>query len=157
MKLSWVIKQLTTHSFSISQLCLAVTDAQARVKPDAQSWSMLEVLDHLYEEEREDFRKLIDVAFHETETIGSPLSFDKTATGDGYQSEDVHQAITLFTAERERSLEWLQGLNAPDWERTCTHPRGFEMRAGDVLAAWVASTPAGRAALSSRDSGSATI
>lgn len=138
MELSWAIKQLTTHSFSISQLCQAVTDPQARIKPDPQSWSILEVIDHLYEEEREDFRKLIDLTFHESETEWPPLDLDQSATEQAYQSDDVRQGIAKFAAERERSLEWMQGLHAPDWERICTHPRGFQMRAGDVLAAWVA-------------------
>lgn len=33
-----------------------VTQSEALYKPHAKSWSMLEVVCHLYDEEREDFR-----------------------------------------------------------------------------------------------------
>ena len=43
------------------QAVLAGVDAeQARWKPDADSWSILEVVCHLVDEEREDFRTRLD-------------------------------------------------------------------------------------------------
>ena len=40
----------------IRALVLGVTQAQAQVKPTPESWSILEVVCHLGDEEREDFR-----------------------------------------------------------------------------------------------------
>ncbi len=37
---------------------------QAQVKPDAESWSILEVVCHLYDEEQEDFREHLDFILH---------------------------------------------------------------------------------------------
>jgi hypothetical protein len=34
-----------------------ISEEQARWKPGADRWSILEVINHLYDEEREDFRK----------------------------------------------------------------------------------------------------
>jgi hypothetical protein len=35
-------------------------------------------------------------------------------------------------------LNWLAGLQNPDWERRQKHPVAGFLRAGDMLAAWVA-------------------
>ena len=40
-------------------------------------------------------------------------------------------------SERQRSLAWLRELDAPDWEAAVQMSHG-EMRAGDVVASWVA-------------------
>lgn len=48
--------QLANNASSIAGLSRWVSDDQARWKPDAQSWSVLEVINHLYDEERKDFR-----------------------------------------------------------------------------------------------------
>ncbi|MCB0058173.1 MAG: DinB family protein, partial [Caldilineaceae bacterium] len=48
----------------IAALVAGVPDEQARWKPDAESWSILEVVNHLLDEEREDFRVRIDYTLH---------------------------------------------------------------------------------------------
>jgi hypothetical protein len=50
------IALLAQQAQSIMQLVSRVSDEQARWKPEADSWSILEVVNHLYDEEREDFR-----------------------------------------------------------------------------------------------------
>ena len=42
-----------------------------------------------------------------------------------------------FLKERRKSLRWLRGLEAPDWQALVTAPFG-EMHAGDMLCAWAA-------------------
>lgn len=61
MDLAWAIQQLTVHGATITQLCESVSEAQAHVKPDLQCWSILEVINHLFDEEREDFRRRLDL------------------------------------------------------------------------------------------------
>ncbi len=48
--------QMASNAASIASLSRWVSDEQARWKPDSQSWSILEVINHLYDEERQDFR-----------------------------------------------------------------------------------------------------
>jgi uncharacterized damage-inducible protein DinB len=138
MNLSSAIEQLTAHSASITQLCLAVSDEQARVKPAAQSWSILEVINHLYDEEREDFRQRIDLTLHQPDADWPPIDPAGWVTSRAYQQRDFRQSVASFAAEREQSIAWLQGLQDADWERSRTHPAGFVLHAGDLLGAWVA-------------------
>jgi hypothetical protein len=138
MELSWAIQQLTAHAASITQLCLAVSDMQARVKPNPEAWSILEVINHLVDEEREDFRQRVDLTLHQPETDWPPIDPQGWVTSRAYQQRDLRQSVAIFAAERERSLEWLGTLRDPDWSLSRTHPSGFVLRAGDLLSAWVA-------------------
>jgi hypothetical protein len=55
-----IVAQLTNQAETIRSLVQGITDEQARWKPDAKSWSLLEVINHLGDEEREDFRDHVD-------------------------------------------------------------------------------------------------
>ena len=45
-------------------LLAGVGPESARVKPGGDSWSILEVVCHLYDEEREDLREHLDFSVH---------------------------------------------------------------------------------------------
>ena len=49
--------ELQRNGETIQKLLDGVTPVQARRKPAPDAWSMLEVICHLYDEEREDFRQ----------------------------------------------------------------------------------------------------
>jgi uncharacterized damage-inducible protein DinB len=138
MDVSWAIQQLTAQSTSIAQLCAALSEEDARVKPDPQSWSIVEVINHLYDEEREDFRQRLDLTLHQPEADWPPIDPDGWVTSRAYQQRDLQQSLDNFAAERQRSIAWLQALRDPDWDRAHTHLSGFVLSAGDLLSAWVA-------------------
>lgn len=113
-----------------------VTDEQALWRPEPGKWSMLEVVNHLYDEEREDFRARLDHILHkEGEAPG--IDPEGWVQSREYQKRDFRESIENFIAERRQSLRWLETLESPDWERAYVHPV-FTLKAGSVLAAWVA-------------------
>ncbi len=137
MQVSWAIQQLTDHGVSIVQLCTSVSDEQARVKPDPKSWSILEVINHLYDEEREDFRKRLDVTLHQPDSEWPPIDPEGWVTSRAYLQRDFQQSIANFEAERKKSIEWLASLQSPDLNRSKVDPKGFVFQAGDLLGSWV--------------------
>jgi hypothetical protein len=54
-----------------------------------------------------------------------------------YNGQALDASLQNFLQERAASLDWLRGLQNPDWEATY-ETRFGPMRAGDMLAAWVA-------------------
>jgi len=56
MNPSYLIGQLGENAGRIAALVRGVTPENVRWKPDPASWSILEVINHLWDEEREDFR-----------------------------------------------------------------------------------------------------
>ena len=55
-----------------------------------------------------------------------------------YNERDLADSLSRFQAARADSLAWLGALAAPDWESAAVSPWGFTMRAGDMLASWLA-------------------
>lgn len=65
------ITHLETTGASIATLTSDMSDKQARWKPVPESWSALEVLNHLCDEESEDFRLRLDLTLHTPERENS--------------------------------------------------------------------------------------
>jgi hypothetical protein len=135
MDIGYCIEQLTVNAAALKALTAGIVPEQARWKPSPESWSVLEVVNHLADEEREDFRPFIDW------TLGGPAKErhdpDELIATRGYNTRDLAASLADFMQERQKSLAWLRGLSAPDWQTPGPIP-GWEIRAGDFLAAWVA-------------------
>lgn len=137
MKFETLYQELKNSTEMIRALLSNVTQAEARLKPDADSWSVLEVTCHLYDEEREDFRDHLDLILHRQNEEWQVIDPQGWVTQRKYNEQDFSEMQQKFFAEREKSLEWLQGLSSSNWETTYTSQFG-SMKAGDMLASWVA-------------------
>ncbi len=137
MQIIKLYQELTHHAESIRTLVSGISMAEARFKHDAKSWSILEVICHLYDEEREDFRQRLDIILHRPTDKWPPIDPTGWVTARKYNERDLADMLAGFLAEREQSLAWLKGLAAPNWEATYNAPFG-SIKAGDMLAAWVA-------------------
>ena len=131
------LTRLSSSAETIASLARTVSDVQARWKPSPEEWSVLEVICHLYDEEREDFRTRVRLTLESPEADWPPINPVGWVTERGYNQRDPAASLEAFLSERRKSLAWLRSLQNPNWEATHTSPRG-SMRAGDVLAAWVA-------------------
>jgi hypothetical protein len=139
MELEQCRAQLAQNGEAIRVLVASVSDDEARWKPSADEWSVLEVVNHLYDEEREDFRQRLDILLHQPPgTPWPPINPGGWVTERGYNGRDLSQSLQNFLAERQKSLHWLDNLQNPDFERGQEHPVAGFFHAGDMLAAWVA-------------------
>ena len=134
MDFEFCLSQLAHNSRRIRALVEGVTDAQARWKPDADSWSILEVACHLLDEEREDFRVRLDITLHRPQEPWPDIDPEGWVTARRYNDGDLASVLSAFLKEREASLAWLEGLAADDWNTLYVSPFG-QMAAGDLLAA----------------------
>ncbi len=121
----------------IRALLADVSYDQARWKPDPERWSILEVINHLYDEEREDFREHLDMILHRPGDDWHPIQPFEWITEREYNVRDLASSLQSFLAERQASLTWLDGLGTPDWDRSIPAPWGGQLRAGDMAASWV--------------------
>ena len=121
----------------VRQLVAGVSQSEARFKPTPETWSILEVVCHLYDEEREDFRTRLDIALHRPEEKWPKIDPAGWVTTRKYNDRDLAQALDGLLTERENSLTWLHGLSAPNWDAEYPAPFG-PIKAGDLLASWVA-------------------
>lgn len=136
MDRNFLTGQLVDNAARIHALCNGVNTDEARWRPDAKSWSMLEVINHLYDEEREDFRVRLNLILTDPEKPWPPIDPEGWVRERRYNDRDLEGSLDAFLSERDRSIEWLHSLGDPNWDATCRTPFGV-MRAGDMFASWV--------------------
>ena len=115
-----------------------VSDEQARWKPGEGKWSILEVINHLYDEEREDFRKRLEMVLNNPEEPWPPIDPEGWVAQRNYNDRNLKQSLQNFFNEREKSLLWLDSLGLPNWKATYHHPQLGPMSAELILANWLA-------------------
>lgn len=129
--------QLRQNCELIRELVADITPAQAAIKPSPDDWSVLEVINHLYDEEREDFRQRLDYILHRPGEPWPPNDPQRWVTERRYNERDLSTSLQNFLDERQKSLAWLASLDNPNLDQTETHPIMGEFHAGDMLASWV--------------------
>ena len=137
MDLDHLISQMRDNAGRIRVLAGGVSDDQARWKPDPASWSILEVVNHLRDEEREDFRVMLDLALYRPDEPRPGIDPEGWVTERRYNEQDPRESLESFLTAREESLVWLKGLASPNWGATYEAPFG-RITAGDIFASWVA-------------------
>ena len=136
MNLDFFVAQLQTQGNAILQLVGGLTPAQARWRPRASDWSVLEVLNHLIDEEREDFPARLRVVLAATDARWAPIAPQAWVKQRRYNQRDLAESITAFRSERASSLKWLRALpQRTPWRRKYAHG---DLTAGDLLVAWTA-------------------
>ena len=110
MDLQSIVSEMEGNAQAIRALVVGCSDHQARWRPDAASWSGLEVINHLLDEEREDFRSHLDQALHRRDQTWSPIDPGRWVLERGYDQRDPEESLSGFLSAREDSLVWLRGL-----------------------------------------------
>jgi hypothetical protein len=128
---------MAENAAAMQALVQGVTDQQARWKPDTESWSILEVVCHLLDEERSDFRVRLDLTLYRPGEPWPGINPQGWVTERRYNEQDLEASLAAFLQERDSSLAWLRSLAHPNWDRTYDAPWG-PIAAGDLMAAWVA-------------------
>lgn len=138
MDLQYFIARLATNRQVFAGLINGCTTEQARWKPSPDAWSILEVINHLLDEEREDFRQRLDLVLSDPEQSWPRIEPQDWVTTRCYNERDLDKSLNNFFAEREKSLSWLSHLGTPNWQNRYEHPDGRAITAGDLLASWLA-------------------
>ncbi len=121
-------------------LIAPLDDATLRRRGGAEgtSWSILEILCHLADEEVEDFRPRLELTLRDPAADWPKIDPEGAARTRRYQEQDPRHALERFTAARAANVEWLTSLTAVNWLQAVEHPRLGSLRAGDLLASWAA-------------------
>ncbi|NOT05367.1 MAG: DinB family protein [Anaerolineales bacterium] len=137
MEFNTFYQELQNSTEMIRALLSGVAPEAARLKPSAESWSMLEVVCHLYDVEREDFREHLDFILYRQNEKWHEIDSDRLVTERKYNEQNFADMLEKFFAEREKSLAWLKGLQNPGWAKTYT-TLYRTISAGEMFACWVA-------------------
>jgi hypothetical protein len=133
-----LVTMFEAHGEGIKALYRGVSEDQARWKPAPDKWSLLEILNHLCDEERDDFRTRLSLTLEDPEQKWPPIDPQGWVEARAYNSRDLEESLADFSRERARSLEWLRSLRTPRWANEKPHPSLPPLKAGDLFASWVA-------------------
>ncbi len=133
-----IIAHLSLNVGVFKNLFQHVSVEQARWKPNEDRWSILEVICHLDDEEREDFRKRLELTLNNPEQKWPPIDPEGWVVARGYNKKDLGRSLNNFFKERAKSLQWLNQLQSPAWKSTHQHPQMGPISAELILANWLA-------------------
>lgn len=133
-----VIDKLDSNRAVFSALLENVSSQQAGWKPSPDKWSILEVVNHLYDEERLDFRQRLEFALLRPDKPWQRISPKDWVVENRYYEKEMKNSLENFLAERVKSIDWLKGLSSPDWHAIDNYPHGKTMTAGQILVNWLA-------------------
>jgi hypothetical protein len=129
---------LHANGRAIDALASGIAHDVARQTPAPGKWSICDVLGHLADEERNDFRPRIDHMLEKASDSWSPIDPERTVRESRFNEKTLDALRSEFTRERERSLEWLAGLHDANWDVAYRHPKMGDFTAASMLCAWVA-------------------
>jgi hypothetical protein len=133
-----IIENLSANRDVFSTLLMNKHEDEYLWKPSDTKWCLLEVVCHLYDEEREDFRARVK---HTLETPIEPLPmFDQVAwvKDRKYIEQDYNQMVEKILDERNNSITWLKSIKDPSWKNAYPHPKLGALSAEHFLANWLA-------------------
>jgi len=107
-------------------------------KPSPEKWNLIEVLCHLYDEEREDFRARVKHTLENPDKPLPPIDPVGWVTSRAYAEQDYEDMLQKFMEEREHSLTWLNSLEDPNWNNVHKHPTLSDISAEMFLSSWLA-------------------
>lgn len=134
----YLIDRLTRHGEVFRAMFNGLSPEEIRWKPAPEKWCALEIICHLYDEEREDFRARLRSTL---ETPAEPWpKIDPAAwvTERAYQEQSFDAKLADFLHERDRSVQWLRGTKDARWTNAYQHPKVGPVSCELLLTNWVA-------------------
>jgi hypothetical protein len=140
MESGFLIKEISKNKDIFESIFNAFEDADEfiRWKPSPDKWCLLEILCHLIDEEKEDFRMRVRFALANSE--GQPPAIDPQGwvTKRNYAVQNFSEKRVEFFSERSESIRWLNSLKNEDWNAYFTHSKFGKFTAHYMLTNWLA-------------------
>jgi len=133
-----IISELKTNQKVFENLLKNRAQEEYLWRPQPKKWCLLEIVCHLLDEEREDFRARVK------HTLETPLADLKPINPRGwvlernYINQDYNEELSSFLNERQQSVSWLNTQIKANWDSAISHPALGTMSAKLFLANWLA-------------------
>lgn len=138
MRLESIIRRMAPLPDALRALVGDLPEAEARFKPPSGAWSITEIVNHLADEEVEDFGMRVRMTLEDSSREWPPIDPEGWARERRYNERDLGESLARFAAARAESIAWLRSLASPDWGRVHEHPRIGRLTAGDLMTSWAA-------------------
>lgn len=133
-----IIDQLEKNHGIFKQLLGDVDEDLITWKQDPAKWNLLEIVCHLYDEEREDFRFRTKWVLEKPNQLPPQFNPLDWVEAHEYSKQDYSEMVAKFLEERTKSVAWLRSLKDPEWLNSYMHPKLGETTAKHYLDNWLA-------------------
>ena len=133
---AWIVEKLDLNKSVFRSYLEGLKKDECLWKPEPKRWCLLEIICHLGDEEREDFRPRVERALKGTQ----PDRIDPVAwvAERRYIEQDYERKLNEWIVARATSVEWLRNLDGVDWNSGFDHASFGKMTAKFMLANWLA-------------------
>ncbi len=138
MNYSKLYSQLENNASLFRVLLEGVSKEEYTWKQAQEKWCMLEIVGHLYDEEKRDFKVRLQYALDSSQTLPPAIDPEAWVMEHKYMDKLYEAQLENFLTEREHSLNTLWLLKNPSWDNYFVHPTLGFMTAHMILSNWVA-------------------
>jgi len=136
MNLDALLARMARFPDVLDALLAGIPDAEARWRHDGEGWSLVEIVDHLVDEEELDFGPRLRVVLEDPTRDFEPIDPEGVVAARRDQERDLGAARARFRTLRAASIAWLRTLGDADWDAEKVHPDIGTLCAGDLLGCW---------------------
>jgi len=129
-------RQLALNRDRVAALARGISEDLAHWKPNQESWSVLEVICHLADEEEFDFPVRLQLILDKSDKAWPEIDPEGWVTERKYNEADLFETLNRYMGLRNEALAWLDSIENPDWDIVYEAPFG-EITAGDMFVSWV--------------------
>lgn len=133
-----IIEALHKNKSIFNDLLKGIDQDQYLWRQTPEKWCLLEIICHLYDEERFDFRFRAQWVLERPNEVPPPFDQIKWVEEHEYMSQDFLNMLEKFNSERDASLGWLENLKDPKWKNSFKHPKLGTLTADYFLNNWLA-------------------
>ena len=133
-----VIDKLEINQGIIAASLSSISKAETLFRPNPNHWCLLEIICHLVDEEKLDFRTRVLHCLQFPEV--DPPSYDPVGLviSGKYIEQNFETKLNDFLAERKDSILQLRRLENPEWHNGYVHKYAGKMTALGLLNNWLA-------------------
>ena len=135
---SEVIQELKKNQAIFESLLNGITEKEYLWRWQEDKWCLLEIICHLYDEEREDFRQRTRCVLEDPSKPLPLIDPSSWVKDRNYMGQSFNQVLSNFLEERRASIDWLESLFEPKWDNAFQHPKMGPLTAAFFLSNWVA-------------------
>ncbi|AUP79052.1 DinB family protein [Flavivirga eckloniae] len=133
-----IIQQLENNQQVFKSLLMSKDEVAYLWRPDPKKWNLLEIVCHLLDEERDDFKTRVAHALNTPEEPLVPIDPEGWVEKRAYSTKNYDHMLFAFLEERKQSVVWLKSLADAKWDNELKHPELGNMSAKLFLTNWLA-------------------
>ena len=126
------IESLQRFPAELAQLVWNLSSADVRIRPCADSWTIVEIAGHLGDAERVMRARIQQICTHDVPTI-VPFDQDASVRLHHYNDADIQTLLADLHQERQTTLAFVASLSPAVYARTGWHPEVGLLRVDMML------------------------